>query len=40
MGLDLVVSVFDTFFDDAQLATGRALRHALGTSSAGEGAEA
>jgi hypothetical protein len=26
------VPVFYTFFDDAQLVTGRAIRHALGTA--------
>jgi len=31
----LVVPVFYTFFDDAQLVTGRAVRHALGISPAG-----
>jgi len=35
----LVVPVFYTFFDDAQLVTGRAIRHALGTAPA-ERAEA
>jgi HAE1 family hydrophobic/amphiphilic exporter-1 len=35
----LVVPVFYTFFDDAQLVTGRAIRHALGRDS-GERAEA
>jgi hydrophobic/amphiphilic exporter-1 (mainly G- bacteria), HAE1 family len=35
----LVVPVFYTFFDDAQLVTGRAVRHALGTAPA-EGARA
>ena len=36
----LVVPVFYTFFDDAQLATGRALRHALGTAPESESAGA
>jgi HAE1 family hydrophobic/amphiphilic exporter-1 len=36
----LVVPVFYTFFDDAQLVTGRAIRHALGTPPPGERAEA
>jgi HAE1 family hydrophobic/amphiphilic exporter-1 len=36
----LVVPVFYTFFDDAQLVTGRAIRHALGTPPHGERAEA
>ncbi len=36
----LVVPVFYTFFDDAQLVTGRAIRHALGTTPEGERAEA
>jgi HAE1 family hydrophobic/amphiphilic exporter-1 len=40
----LVVPVFYTFFDDAQLVAGKALRHALGTRSQGapqgEGVEA
>jgi HAE1 family hydrophobic/amphiphilic exporter-1 len=31
----LVVPVFYTFFDDAQLVTGRAIRHALGAASQG-----
>jgi HAE1 family hydrophobic/amphiphilic exporter-1 len=30
----LVVPVFYTFFDDAQLVTGRAIRHALGAAPA------
>jgi hypothetical protein len=30
----LVVPVFYTFFDDARLVTGRAIRHALGTTPA------
>jgi HAE1 family hydrophobic/amphiphilic exporter-1 len=36
----LVVPVFYTFFDDAQLVTGRAIRHALGAEPRGESAEA
>jgi HAE1 family hydrophobic/amphiphilic exporter-1 len=36
----LVVPVFYTFFDDAQLVTGRAIRHALGAEARGERAEA
>ena len=36
----LVVPVFYTFFDDAQLLTGRAIRHALGTGPEGDRAEA
>jgi HAE1 family hydrophobic/amphiphilic exporter-1 len=36
----LVVPVFYTFFDDAQLVTGRAIRHALGTAPGAERAEA
>jgi hypothetical protein len=36
----LVVPVFYTFFDDAQLVTGRAIRHALGAEPRGERAEA
>ena len=36
----LVVPVFYTFFDDAQLVTGRGIRHALGAPPEGERAEA
>ena len=36
----LVVPVFYTFFDDAQIVAGRAIRHALGTAPEGERAEA
>jgi hypothetical protein len=35
-----VVPVFYTFFDDAQLVTERAIRHALGTTPGAERAEA
>ena len=35
----LVVPVFYTFFDDAQLVTGRGIRHALGAPPAGDRAE-